>query len=473
MVLLREFIERLEAEGELKYISHANWDIEIGAITEKVAEEKKHKALLFDEIEGYKKGFRVVTNLLSTEGRFKLALGLDKNLSKDEVVRWFREKLRTFKNSNSLSYVSISENFGHLDEQNDINLFKFPAPKWHEFDGGRYIGTGCCVITQDPEESWINIGTYRVMIHNTHTLSFYVSPGKHASIMRQKYWNNQEDCPVVVCFGQDPLLWIVSTLPLPWGISEFDFVSHLSGKTIDVIKGKYTGLPIPASAEIAVEGFSPPPKIESRDEGPFGEWSGYYGSKVRSEPVINIKAVYYKDNPIIHGQPPLKYPQTAWHPIPIHSVPFLWDALEKNVQGIKKVWIHGPGNRMFVVISVEQQYLGHAKQVALLASSLYQGGAGTGRWVVVVDEDIDPSNFEEVLWAICTRCDPETSIEIIRGYLSSSLDTTIPAEKRKVNNFTTSKVIIDACRPFHWDDFPLVHEANKELKEALMKKYEL
>lgn len=82
------------------------------------------------------------------------------------------------------------------------------------------------------------MGTYRVMVHDEKTLRFYASPGKHAVIMREKYWARGESCPVVMCFAQEPILFGVSTMALPWGASEFDMCGYLRGKPIEVIVGK-------------------------------------------------------------------------------------------------------------------------------------------------------------------------------------------------------------------------------------------
>jgi UbiD family decarboxylase len=124
------------------------------------------------------------------------------------------------------------------------------------------------------------------------------------------------------------------------------------------------------------------------------------------------------------------------------------------------------------VISVKQQYLGHAKQVGVLASTLFSGGACTGRYVIVVDDDIDPADWEAVMWALTTRCDPETAIEIVTGYLSGPLDPMISPTKRQMGDYTTAKVIINACRPYHWiKEFPPVNMLSEESKKKILDKW--
>jgi len=271
---MQSFISALDKKGKLRKIDGAHWDLEIGTIHE-IVSERQGPALLFDQIPGYPKGYRVATNLLNFKMAQKLALGFDEAMADMEVIRYWKEKMKDFVPVPP-EQVDDAPIFENILTEEKLDLFMFPTPKWHEDDGGRYIGTGVITITKDPEEGWVNCGTYRVMIQDQKTLSFYVSPGKHGRMMREKYWAKGEPCPVVICFGMDLMLYTLSTISLPWGVSEFDVTGFLKGKPIQVVKGKATGLPIPATAEIAVEGFAPPPSEDVRPEGPFGEWTGYY-----------------------------------------------------------------------------------------------------------------------------------------------------------------------------------------------------
>ena len=468
---LREFLGTVDSKGELVKIEGADWNLEIGAINEIMA-ERKGPALLFDRIKDYPAGYRIATNILHREDFQKIAFGIPEDLGNLEAVRYWMEKWNTFASCapQTVDKGPVMEN---IMEGRDVNILKFPTPKWHELDGGRYIGTGVADITRDPDEGWVNLGTYRVMIHDEKTVSFYASPGKHAVIMRQKYWAKGKDCPVVMVFGQQPLIYGAAASNLPWGVSELDMVGHMQGNPVEVIIGKETGLPFPATAELVIEGFSPDPKKDGRPEGPFGEWTGYYASGRRDEPVVHIKRIYFRNEPIIHGNPPLIPPMSTGLPIPLTTGAMLWTELERlRLPGIRGVYIHGPANRIIGVISLKQGFLGHAKKVATAAGSVLVGGACTGRYIITVDEDIDPSNLDEVLWAVTTRCDPEAAIDIIPGFLTSPLDPMIRPEKRERLDFTTAKVFMNACRPYHWkDEFPPVNRASAEIKDQVMRKF--
>ena len=465
---LRGWLSEVEALSQLKKIHGASWDLEMGAITELIYHEGKGTppAVLFDKVPGYPDAFRTLFGMTCSVERMALTLGLPTVKNGIDLVKAYRDRLKDFKPiaPKTVSHGKILEN---VDRGEDVNVLKFPVPQVHELDGGRYIGTGCLIITRDPDEGWINFGTYRVMVHDEKSVAFYISPGKHGNLQRQKYFDRKEPCPVVVCVGQDPLLFLASGNEVAYGLSEYDYAGGFKGEPIEVVLGEYTGIPIPAAAEIALEGDAVFDDL--REEGPFGEWTGYYASGGRPEPVIRVKNVYYRNNPILccarPGRPPSDY---SFSKCVVKSA-MIWDELEKaGVPNVRGVWCHeAGGGRMFNIVSIRQSYPGHSKQAGMVASQCH-AGAYLGRFVVVVDEDIDPSNTFDVLWAMASRVDPEQSIEIIRRCWSGPLDPCVPKGKKGYN----SRAILDACRPYEWkDDFPKVVASSPSLREATLKKW--
>ncbi len=467
---LRVFMDELNRLGELKVVENADWNLEIGTITE-LSNEKKGPALLFDHIKGYPAGYRVISNLTATPRRLKASLGFPVDITDIDLVWRMKEKFKDLKPVPP-AYVTKGPILENVIKDGDVDLLKFPTPKWHELDGGRYIGTADMVIMRDPKDNWVNVGTYRVQLHDRDTLGLYISPGKQGRLIREAYWAQGKPCPVAVVFGVHPLVWTPAVLAFPWGTEEFGIAGALLGKPLELVTGEYTGLPIPAYAEIAVEGECPPPEVDSRPEGPFGEWAGYYGSGERNEPVIKVKRILHRNDPIIVGTPPLKPPGDGSANY-INRASNSWYELERlGIPGIKGVWfMRAGGNRFLKVIAIEQKYAGHAKQVGLAAMSGAEG-AYYGRFVIVVDDDIDISNDEDVLWAISTRCDPATAIEIISGCWTGAADPTLTPEKRQRKELTNSRAIINACRPYHWrKDYPKVNKASNELRAATLKKW--
>ncbi|MBI2540991.1 MAG: UbiD family decarboxylase, partial [Deltaproteobacteria bacterium] len=363
---LRSWLDLAGELGEVRLVEGASWQEEIGMATELLNHSDPAPAALFDKIPGYPKGYRVLVNFFG--GRRKgMTLGLPGELSNLQLSEAFTE---AFEAAKPIPYEVVGK--GPILENvvmgDDVNVLSFPTPLWHEMDGGRYIGTGSYNITQDPEEGWVNLGTYRVMVHDEKSVGFYISPGKHGRIHRDKYMARKEPMPAAIVLGGDPLLFLMSCTELPYGISEYDIAGGLRGKPYQVIKGKMTGLPIPANAEIVLEGYIDPQK--GKPEGPFGEWTGYYGSGVREEPYMDVKAVYYRNNPIMLGCPPQRPPDEISRYRAVLRSGLLKQALGKaGLQGIKAAWASEVGNtRMLLCIAIEQRYGGHATQVGHVAS---------------------------------------------------------------------------------------------------------
>src|SRR5229473_1755556 len=367
---LRGWMAAVDQIGELKHLNGADWDIEIGTVTEMGHHRGEHsKALLFDNIKGYPPGYRVLSNTLNTTKRLAVTLGMPTDYTRLEFVRKVKDG-------------PVMEN---VFRGKDINMWKFPTPKWHELDGGRYIGTGSVDITRDPDEGWVNLGTYRVMVHDEDTLGFFISPGKQGRIMREKYFARGQSCKLAVSFGHDPLLYLAGGMEVPYGVSEYEWVGGLQGHPVPVIKGGYTGLPIPASSEIVVECEAVPG--EDHNEGPFGEWTGYYASNMRPEPTMKVKRLYHRNNPIILGAPPTRPPCEFNYMRCFMRSAMLWQELEAaGVPDVRGVWCHeAGGSRLLNFVSIKQRYPGHARQAGMIAAYCH-AGAYLGRYTIVVDD---------------------------------------------------------------------------------------
>jgi 4-hydroxy-3-polyprenylbenzoate decarboxylase len=467
---LRDWLEKVDSIGELTTIRGANRDLEIPGIWETVSRDGGGigPALLFDDIPGFSPGFRILFGELESVRR--LALTLHLKLDQFDIlscVKACRSRLKEMAlvPPRKVSHGKILEN---VDRGGDIDLDKFPAPKHHEKDGGRFFGTGHCVITQDPDEGWVNLGSYRCMVFGKQSLGLHMSAGRHGRTMMNKYFSRGQPFKVAVAVGADPALTLASTMTVPWGISEYDFAGALKSDAIEVVEGPYTKLPIPASAEIVVEGECHPGKTQL--EGPFGEWAGYYancGLSPVQEPIIEVKTVLYRSNPIFTGAQPAKPPSDLFSQSVFRSA-LIWDELEKaGVPNVRGVWCDLAGaSRLFNVVSIKQAYPGHSRQAGLLAS---QCGSGVyiGRYTVVVDDDIDVTDLKEVIWAISTRTDPERSLDIVRRCRSSSADPAISPDAKTTSHNPddtfTSKAIIDACWPYEWKDraFPVAQVSPK------------
>ena len=464
MADLREFLRQAEANGELQTVSGAAADGEIGALFELSNEHLYPPVLLFDNIPGFDPKFRILSNVRTA----KFIVG-DLNL---EAVKAYRTRPKEKSVPIAPQEVNIGPVMENTIEGDDVDVRIFPAPKWHLADGGKYIGTECLIVTKDPDSDWVNIGTYRVMVQDAKTLSVFIEPGKDGDVIRRKYWAKGEACPIAVSVGQAPILGVAAAAKAKHGESEYALAGGRIGRPIDIVRCRETGLPIPADAELVFEGYMPPPEVDARPEGPFGEWPGYYASAERPEPVMQVKAIYHRDNPLIVGQPPVK-PNYPGRQVKIPRLAALWDAIAAaGVPGIQGVWkMQGGGSRFIDVISIKQQHAGHAKMAGLVAAGCGPGAYMT-RMVIVVDDDIDITDPAEVMWALATRWDPKTQTDIIDGCWTGHIDPALSPEKRESGDITTSRMIVYAVRPWHWkDDFPKVNEVDREYAEEVRDKW--
>jgi UbiD family decarboxylase len=461
---LRVFLERAAAAGELRTIRGADPHLEIGALFELSHEHFYPPVLLFEDMKGCRPGHRVLCNV--RVARFVVG---DLTL---EAVRAYRRRPKEEREPIPPRLMNAGPVFENVQKGDAVNVMGFPAPKWHSADGGNYIGTECIVITRDPDSDWVNVGTYRVMVHDEKTLGVFIEKGKHGDLIRRKWWARGKPCPMAISVGQAPILGVVASTDARHGESEYALAGGRIGRPIDVVSARVSGLPIPADAELVFDGYMPPPETDQRIEGPFGEWPGYYASDGRPEPVLQVKAIYHRNDPMIIGHPPTK-PTYPGRQIKIPHVAALWDTLEAaGVPGIAGVWkMPGGGSRFINIVAIKQLHAGHAKMAGLVAAGCRAGGYMV-RMTIVVDDDIDITNPAEVMWAISTRWDPRTQTDIIDGCWTGQIDPRLPPEQRDSDDQTMSRMIVYAVRPFHWKDkFPVVNVIERDYAETVRRKW--
>ena len=463
---LRTWLEKMDEAGEIQHISGAEREKEIGGIVDVYQRKAGNKAVLFDDIPGYARGHRVLANFLVSVPRINLTLGLPKDSSEMDLVHYWRRYMKDAKTIPPKD-VKTGAIFENVDEGKQINLFKIPVPRWHELDGGYYIGTGCMVIMKDPDSGWINYGAYRVQAHNANTASVMCSKGKHGNVIMRKYHERGQAMPIAVVCGMHPALFMIAGLEIPYGKNEYDAAGGLLGEPVEIISGPRTGLPIPAHAEIVLEGFVHP--NDTIVEGPLGEWTGYYAGGIKKEPVIRVENMMYRNNPVLLGAIPGIPPDDDSFYRGTYRSGAVWNQLEAaGIPEVKGVWAHAAGgSRLWLTVAIKQLYAGHAKQAGLIASQCH-AGAYANRFVVVVDDDIDIADMDKVVWAMCTRFDPREGLEILRGCWSTALDPMAYSETDPRN----ARVVIDATRPFtRRETFPAVVRNSNELEQHIQGKF--
>lgn len=444
---LRGWLVEVEKMGELHKIrEEVDPDLEMSAITLMAdkALVQKTPALLFENVKGYQGNCSILFNMFGPSvNRVAIAMGMDPGLSLRDYIHTGRKRI-----AQRIKPVEVAEKESPMNENvvlgDEIDLTKFPSPKFWPLDGGRYLGTGDAVITKDPDGTFQNVGTYRVMLHGKREVGLFTSPGKDARIHLEESWRRGKAMEVAICLGVDPSLMVVGGWTYPKNISEYEFAGGMKGEPVRVVKALTSDLLVPAGAEMVLEGILRPGN--TRPEGPLGEFTGYYGKTQTDTPVVEVKALRYRSHPILIGSVMAEYPacEHALMVSIIKSALILNDLERLGIPGIKDVYAYPAAAASYgiTVVSLEQKYAGHAAQVLALASQV-AAGAYYAKWTIAVEEDVDVFDFNQVLWAMCTRCNPIDDIDIQRNTWSTSLDPSQnPPEKRAYG----SKAMINACR---------------------------
>ena len=446
---LRSWMGQLEAAGEFKKISiEVDWNEEISEIIRRVY-VKNGPALLFDNIKDYKDtpGTKVFVNGLGARSRMNLMLNLPKDTPVTEMIQTIRQRTKSPIKPRHVKTGPVKEN---IVKGKDIDLFKFPVPKWHADDAGRYVNTFYSAVTRDPDTGRLNCGIYRGMISSKNKIGVLMIPMKDWGSDFSKYQQMGKPMPVAFIYGYDPALLCVSGVPVVG--PEYDLAGALRQEPIELVKCETSDIEVPANAEIVVEGLmtTDPEKFEV--EGPYGEATGYYG-EARKRPVVNVQCITYRNDPIFRGgyvgmaggiQDELKvmvgntFSAVAWNTLDSQEIPGILDVQVGPITAVK----------------IHKTYQGQARQIAAaLWGSKYAGQVYN--IVMVVEEDVDVHDDHALLWALHDKMDFDRSLLVYPLWMGSPVDPSIPYDLRDELTYgagVQKKLLIDTT--VDWELFP-------------------
>jgi UbiD family decarboxylase len=468
---LRAWLREAAEHGELQDVEGAGWDLEIGALSQVNYRRTNPKALMFDGITGYPRGSRVLSGTVSNPRLLGSVLGLGWDRSDSDLVETLAAKPGEWAaTAGDFAATTVTDGaiLSNVVAKPEVNLLDFPVPRWHEGDGGRYIGTGCAVVTRDYDTGRINLGAYRMQVQDDgRSASVNIEAGKHGAQHLRRWFEAEGRAPIAVSLGHHPAYLVAAGVEVPADVSEYDYVGAMMGAPVRTVAGQVTGLPLPHDSELALEGWVTPDN--RRPEGPFGEWTGYYSGSREPILTIDVERVYHRDDPILLGAPPGKPPHDYSYMRTVMKSAIITDGLRRTgLPGVRGVWAHeAGGGRSLLIVSIEQRYPGHARQAAYLAAQL-PSAAYMNRFTVVVDSDVNPRDLGEVVWAMTGRTDPSIDIEVMKRTWGSRVDPlTLPGEIA-----FNSRAIIDACRPYErLGDFPQVAESSDELIASVTRRW--
>jgi len=381
-----------------------DWNLELGAIARENM-DRGGPALLFENIKDYKDApcRKVFTCSLSTYSRIALMLGVPKDTPYKELIQIWRERIKKPKKPVIVDTGPCKENILMGDE---VDLFIFPTPHWQKLDGGRYIGTFHGVVTKDPETGWINVGTYRNMIHDKSTTTMSVAQGQHIWYHWRKYRAKGQNMPAAIVIGWDPVLPAVASAPVPLGVDEYEMMGALRGEPVELVKCETVDLYVPATAEIVLEGEIITDRSQFITCGPFGEFTGHYGG-ANPRPPFKVKCITFRNDPILQGTLEGK-PINEDHRIcSVSHSAFIWDLLDERMRGVTGVNNDPSTAYANLIVQIDNTYYGQVHQVAanVWSSSLSNMMCKN---IIVCDQDVNIYDLNEVFWALAYRGGPVT-----------------------------------------------------------------
>lgn len=410
----REFIERLEREGELKRIrERVSPNLEITEIATRVM-HAGGPALLFENVEG--RAYPLSINILGSARRMALALGVD---SLEEIAARIEGLLDTRVPESLLGKLALLPKLAEMTKYpprtvksgavqevvkkgDAVDLGELPVLTCWPQDGGPYF-TLPQVITKDPETGMRNVGMYRMQVFDRRTTGMHWHIHKHGAVHYEKAKKLGQRLEVAVALGGDPALTYAASAPLPDTIEEYLFAGFLRREPVELVRAVTVDLEVPADSDFVIEGYVDPAE-PLRREGPFGDHTGYY-SLEDDYPVFHVTAVTSRRDPV--------YPATVVGPPPMEDY-WMGHATERIFLPLLRLVVpelvdyHMPAEGVFhnlVFVSIRKRYPGQAFKV--MHSLWGQGLMMLAKVLVIVDDDIDVRNPQQAWWAALNNIDPQ------------------------------------------------------------------
>ena len=450
---LRDFIRKLEKEGELKRIS-----LEVDPVLEMAefadrAVKSGGPALLFERPRGFT--IPVFINGYASMRRMELALEVG---SVEEIARRISEYLEMRMPEGLIGKLKMLPKLAEMGsffpkiidkgpcqeiiKRDGFSLFDYPVLQCWPEDAGRFI-TLPMVFSRNPDTGKRNCGCYRMQIYDERTAGMHWQTHKQGAehYRRMLALGSKDRMEVAVAIGSDPATMYSAILPLPPDLDEMLMAGFIRSSPVEMVKCQTCDLEVPANAEIVLEGYVQ--LGELRTEGPFGDHTGFY-SLADEYPVFHVTCITQRKDPVyattIVGPPPMedyymgKAVERIFLPLMRLQLPEIRD-ISMPAEGI----FHN-----LMLVSMRKSYPGHARKVMSAIWGL--GQAMFTKCIVVVDEDVDVQNVREVAWKALNNIDPERDIQFTLGPVDS-LD-----HSSRLPNFG-SKMGIDATRKWPGEGF--------------------
>ncbi|MCY9271067.1 phenolic acid decarboxylase BsdC [Bacillus inaquosorum] len=435
----REFLAALEKEGQLLTVNEeVKPEPDLGAAARAASNlGDKSPALLFNNIYGYHNA-QIAMNVIGSWPNHAMMLNMPKDTPVKEQFFEFAKRYDQFPMPVKREETAP---FHENEITEDINLFDIlPLFRINQGDGGYYLDKACVIsrALEDPDNfGKQNVGIYRMQVKGKDRLGIQPVPQHDIAIHLRQAEERGINLPVTIALGCEPVITTAASTPLLYDQSEYEMAGAIQGEPYRIVKSKLSDLDVPWGAEVVLEG-----EIiagEREYEGPFGEFTGHY-SGGRSMPIIKIKRVYHRNNPIFEhlylGMPwtECDYMIGINTCVPLYQQ--LKEAYPNEIVAVNAMYTHG----LIAIVSTKTRYGGFAKAVGMRALTTPHG-LGYCKMVIVVDEDVDPFNLPQVMWALSTKMHPKHDAVIIPDL------SVLPLDPGSNPSGITHKMILDATTP--------------------------
>ena len=472
---LREHIKALEENGLLIRIKRPiNKDTELHPLVRwqfRGLPEDERKAFLFENVidsKGRKYGVPVVVALHAASRRI-YAFGMA--CKPDEIMKkWAEVEMHPIEPvmvAGGPVYDEIHKGAALLEHG---GLSEFPIPiSTPGFDNAPYLTAGN-FVSKDPDTGIRNTGNYRSMVKSPTRLGICALQTKHFRTHWEKHQKMGKPMEAAVVLGASPNFGLAATARLPYGMDEYAVAGAIAGSPMELVKCQTVNIEVPATAEIVIEGIVPTDTLEK--EGPFGEYTGYQGME-QFNPYLEVTGIMHRKKPIFNAFlsefPPSE--SSKLQNLAMEGVLYKFLKHDCNIPGIIDVAINEMSGSAghWIVIRMKKTHPSQAWQALNGASAPFPTG---GKWIIVVDEDIDPSDPESVIWALSYRVQPMRDVKLIFGKAGGLDPSTAPpgaADRRYPGTQGCSAILVDATRKWA---YPPTSLPKKEYMENALKIWE-
>ena len=456
---LRAYVDALASAGELVRVQKSvELDLELAAISRRCY-DLGAPAPLFENIRGVERGFRVLgapAGVSRQPGRYlsrvALSFGMDPSADGNAIV----DALASARGRPGIPPRIVDD---APWKQNvlrgiDVDLGLLPAPLLHDGDGGRYLNTYGAIVARTPDGTWTNWSIARIMVVDKTHMSGIVAPNQHIGMIHKMWKDLGKPMPFALALGVEPIVPFVCGMPYPANMDEADLVGAYYGEGVLTTRCLTVPLEAPVSAEIVVEGYLS--ATETAREGPMGEYAGYmWGGEGSYQPVYDVTAIAHRDRailPIVVAGEPVEEDHTAWG---ISNAAEIVYQLRSENFPVAAAWSPLESANHWFAITLKHGWRDASGKNARtmcneIGESLFRTKAGMGTpKYIVLDDDVDPTNTLEVVWAFATRNYPGSAGEIVFGDESTNPLVAFLTTGDKMS-FHTTKVVYNCLAPDAW-----------------------